>query len=174
MIDTFVVRPLVIAIVGLFGSGPVADAEPEVAIEVVDSELSAPVVYQDLMLILTTPKGAAAVVFTDTFEEEIDGETHYGVGYRFRYESADGKEKLSGKGKVFERYIDGQYNEGELSIVAGPIELVWSRGSTKMGWIYYSPEKVRVQIAHAQYFERREIRPGRVGKKLDLKRFMKE
>jgi hypothetical protein len=103
-----------------------------------------------------------AVVFTNKLEK--------GIGYKFRYESADGKTKETGAGKLFEKYkrLPGKDpgevvdDGGELWFKAGPFEVEWSVGGEGRGWIYYSPEKVRVHIAHAKHFD-----------KLDLKRFAK-
>ena len=64
-------------------------------------DVSAPVSYQDLMLVLVTKDGAAAVVFESP---SADGSE---VEYSFRFESADGKKKSSGTGKLFERRQGG-------------------------------------------------------------------
>ena len=58
--------------------------------------VSAPVVYEGLMLVIASDQGVAAVVFTDKLPD--------GRAYKFRYESNDGKTKEAGKGKVFEKY----------------------------------------------------------------------
>lgn len=130
-------------------------------------DISAPVVYKDLMLVMTNGEGTAAVIFTDHSER--------GIKYKFRYESKDGKSK-SGEGAVFEKYENGRYAGGDLFVEAGPIRLGWSNSTPERGWIYYNPEKLKVQIAHAKFFEDRiEVRFGERHefKKLDLKRFMK-
>jgi hypothetical protein len=134
-------------------------------------DVSAPVIYEDLMLVLVTKEGAAAVVFHDP---AADGN---GVSYKFRYQSADGKTHKTGSGMVVERKLDdgSGYDETLLDIKAGPIALHWSRGNPVRGWIYYSPEVMQVHMAHADSFEvqvkmfglqRLEIEA------LDLKRFM--
>ncbi len=131
-----------------------------------NGDISAPLSYKDLMLVVTTGDGAAAVVFTEEAER--------GVGYRFRYQSRDGKIQTPGAGQVFERYKDGVYDGGELFITAGPIKIGWSHCDPGKGWVYYNPEKARVHIAHADTFE--GGKPGFGGhatEKLDLTRFLK-
>src|SRR5262245_37974560 len=96
------------------------------------------------------------------------------VSYRFRYESRDGMEAISGTGQLFEKYKNGRYAGGQLFIQAGPIRLGWSDGGAARGWVYYNPEKLKVHVAHAKDFENSdEARIGVPSKKLDLKRFMK-
>jgi hypothetical protein len=133
-------------------------------------KVSAPVAYQDLMLVLVTKDGAAAVIFTP-------GATGEEVGYSFRYESADGK-KLAGTGKLFERKLmGGGYDPDGLFVVAGPVKIEWSRGNADRGWIYYSPEVVTVHLAHADNFAERRRKLGNgviVDTELDLRRFMKK
>lgn len=135
-------------------------------------DVSAPVVYTDLMLVLVTKEGAAAVVFSDPLEN--------GVSYKFRYESADGKTKLSGEGKVLERRLDGGrggYDETLLVIKAGAISLRWSKGGKERGWIYYPPETVQVQLAHAKDFEDHVRWHGADAtefKALDLRRYLRK
>ena len=143
--------------------GPGPDPAPDV---------TAPVGYKDLMLVLVTRDGAAAVVFEGV---AADGNQ---VEYRFRYESADGKKKLSGTGKLFERQLgQGGYDPAGLSIAAGPISVKWSRGGADRGWIYYAPEVVTVHLAHADNFAARVRRLGQQvfeDKELDLRRFMRK
>jgi hypothetical protein len=142
--------------------GPGPDPAPDV---------SAPVLYEHLMVVLVTKDGLAAVVFDSPAR---DGSA---VDYSFRYESADGKKKSSGTGKLFERRKggpNGNFDPAGLSIVAGPIAIKWSMGSPDRGRIYYGPEVVTVHLAHASGF-----RPGvggldgkTVQPELDLRRFM--
>ncbi|MBX9584559.1 MAG: sigma-70 family RNA polymerase sigma factor [Gemmataceae bacterium] len=153
------------------GQVPVAKAEPP-------EQLSAPVVYKDLMLVLVTKDGAAAVVFG-----EADGDV---IPYKYRYESADGRTTKAGDAKLFDRFVpleqrpDGSsrgYRDWSGPIKAGPIELDWSMGGRASGWIYYRPEEVTVHPAHAKNFEAGTERSGRdtlVHSKLDLKRFMRK
>src|SRR5438045_3768355 len=58
--------------------------------------ISAPVLYKDLMLIIATKEGIAAVVFGDEVEK--------GVNYRFRFLPADSDKEQAGEGKVFEKW----------------------------------------------------------------------
>ena len=145
--------------------GPAPDPAPDV---------SAPVAYHDLMLVLVTRDGAAAVVFDAV---AADGSE---VEYRFRYESADGKKKLSGTGKLFERRLGarGGYDPAGLSIAAGPIAVRWSRSNADRGWIYYAPEAVAVHPVHADAFKGRVhgVGPGVESevKELNLQRFMRK
>ena len=149
-----------------------------------DSDIAAPIVYKDLMLVLVNSEGAAAVVFTGDIDvdEVARGELRKGVSYRYRYESRDGKTTLAGDGTLFERRsrgADGEYLGGRLFINAGPIRLGWSCRDAGQGWIYYTPEEMRVHIARARLFEDTVEfppfgeRPHTVPK-LDLKRFLKE
>jgi hypothetical protein len=138
-----------------------------------DPDVTAPVAYKDLMLVLVTKDGAAAVIFDSVAE---DGNQ---VEYSFRYESADGKKKLTGTGKLFERRPGGGgYDPEGLSIKAGSVTLKWSRGGADRGWIYYAPEVVTVHLAHADNFKAKveKIGPGADAetKELDLRRFMKK
>jgi RNA polymerase sigma factor (sigma-70 family) len=134
--------------------------------------VSAPVAYKDLMLVLVNKDGAAAVVVTDVMKDGV------GVSYKFRYESADGKTKKAGTGVVLERRLDeGGYDESLLAIKAGPIALVWSRGSTERGWIYYAPEVLQVHVANADCFADSvtvDLKGQTERKALDLKRFMRK
>lgn len=116
--------------------------------------VSAPLVYKDLMLILTSDEGVAAIVFTDRLPE--------GRAYRFRFESRDAKERSSGVGRVFEKYKHTRVKASESTVVddggqrylkAGPISVEWSYSSKDRGWLYYNPEKIRAQIGNASDFE---------------------
>jgi hypothetical protein len=129
------------------------------------AKVSAPVVYQDLMLIVSTRDGVAAVAFGKEIEE--------GVTYRYRLLLKGAEKERSGEGKVFEKYervptqgphgevVTGIVDRGsELFLTAGSVKLEWSYSAKGRGWVYYQPEQVRVQIANAAEFE-----------KIDLKRF---
>ncbi|MES2792310.1 MAG: hypothetical protein V4719_22020 [Planctomycetota bacterium] len=120
------------------------------------------------MLIATTSDGVAAIVFGERVEK--------GTKYQFRYLKSGAVEELVGEGLVFEKYTDGKYDGGTLTIKAGAIQIGWSRGDDKCGWIYYEPEKIRINIASADRFaDSREAQPpGSRVAKLDLKRFIKQ
>ena len=138
-----------------------------------EPDVAAPVAYSDLMLVLVTKDGAAAVIFDSVAAEGNE------VEFSFRYESADGKKKLSGTGKLFERRMaQGGYDPAGLAIKAGEVSVQWSRGGTERGWIYYAPEVVTVHLAHAKDFRDRVEKAAPAGemkyKELDLRRFMKK
>jgi hypothetical protein len=66
---------------------------------------------------------------------------------------------------------------GKLTITAGSIRIGWSANDNGHGWVYYQPEKMRLQIASAARFEDKDRRIGdHVDhlEKLDLKRFLKQ
>jgi hypothetical protein len=130
-------------------------------------KVSAPVVYEGLMLVVTTKDGVAAFAFGK--------EVPRGVGYRWRFLPAGGGKEQSGEGKVFETYsraavaapggrvVQGVQDEGgQLFLTAGPIRLEWSYSAAGRGWVYYLPEQARVQIAGSRGFG-----------KADLRRFLK-
>lgn len=146
-----------------------------------DGDIAAPIVYENLMLVLVNSKGAAAVIFTGDLDvvENAREERREGVSYRYRYQSRDGKNTFEGTGVVFERRSLGSrtYQGGRLFIKAGPIRLGWSYGDAGRGWIYYTPEELRVHIATAERFDDGvEVAPFDGTRfpvpKLDLKRFM--
>jgi hypothetical protein len=144
--------------------------------------MSAPIAYTDLMLVLVSNEGAAAVIFDEVSE---DGNS---VQYKFRYQSVDGKKTLCGTGKLFERRLStaerrlstvGGYDPYGLSITSGPVSIKWSRGGADRGWIYYAPEVVTVHLAHADNFKSQEQKIGFSGEstiteELDLRRFMRK
>src|SRR5262249_47465014 len=118
------------------------------------AKISAPVVYEDLMLIVSTRDGVAAFTFGKEIEE--------GVTYRYRLLLKGAEKERSGEGKVFEKYervptpgpngmvVTGLVDRGsELFLTAGPVKLEWSYSAKRRGWVYYQPEQVRVQIAKA-------------------------
>ena len=145
-------------------------------------EIPAGVTYKDAMLVLIAEDGVAALVFPAN-AEEADGS----LQYSFRYESRDGKTKTSGKGTVSELRKPGTDREvernpdgtiaGEPLISAGPIKLQWSAGTNESGFVYYTPEKLKVVVAHASGFAARtDFSPfGDRSEQpaLDLRRFMK-
>jgi hypothetical protein len=159
----------VLAVGHLLPAAAVAPVPPEAA---VGPRIPAPVAYKDLMLVLVTRDGAAAVVFGDVID---DGR---GVAYQFRYQSRDGHTTKAGEGQVEEVRLDaGGYDPKLLNITAGPIAVEWSRGGKDRGWIYYSPEGVQVHLAHANDFEDRVAPPlgdSASHKAIDLKRFMRK
>lgn len=158
----------VLLIASMSYAAPIPKSDPP-------AKVSAPVQYKDLMLILVAKDGVAAVVFENP---AADGS---GVEYNFRFESADGKTKKSGSGKLFERRRggpNGDFDPEGLFIKAGPISMEWSRGGQDRGWIYYAPENCSVLIANASGFARQaELQLDRtqhVRPELDLRRFVKK
>jgi hypothetical protein len=115
---------------------------------------SAPIVYDQLMLVVSDPRGVAAFIFS----EEMDR----GVRYHYRYRSRDGGKEHKGSDFVCEKYrriptadpkrFERRDEGSRLWLKAGPLDLEWSYRMPGMGWVYYSPELVRVQIAHAKDF----------------------
>jgi len=104
--------------------------------------------YDGAVLVVATADGVAAFAFTDRVDK--------GTGYKFRFRPKDGGKEQAGEGKVFERYkaVQGAggpndvtyvYDGGELWLTAGPVKVLWSRGGEKSGWLYFHPDKVRVQ-----------------------------
>lgn len=138
---------VVVASVLASGIGLVAPGAAVVGAEVrkQNEPISAPVSYKDTMLIAVSEKGVAAIVF------ELPHEN--GVKYRYRFLAKGAKEEVTGGGRVYELYTDGKYDGGELTIKAGEVDVVWSRGGLDRGWLYYEPEKLRLQIANANRFE---------------------
>ncbi len=60
------------------------------------SKISAPVYYEDLMLVITTDDGAAAIQFTDVLDIKDEKEICSGVGYRYRFLHKDHAKELDG------------------------------------------------------------------------------
>ncbi len=140
------------------------------------TNLAAPIVYDNLMLIVSGDKGVAAIVFPT--------EASSGVSYRYRFLSRVKGKESTGDGKVFERYElvppanirgplprittlhrggFGVLDKGSnLIISADMIKLKWSYSRKGRGWVYYIPEDMKVQIAAAEDFG-----------KIDLRRFLK-
>jgi hypothetical protein len=98
--------------------------------------------------VVTTADGVAAFAFTDR--------VHLGTGYTFRFRPAGGGKEQAGGGKVFERYkavqgpggpndVSYQYDGGELSLAAGSVKVLWSRGGERSGWLYFDPDRVKVE-----------------------------
>ncbi len=120
--------------------------------------VAAPLHYSDTLALLTDDKGIALVAFECPAKNKPDvSTTSECVSYRFRYLPKDGKE-VSGDGILYERYLHEADNSvtndhGKLRLIAGHFDLEWSQGDTQMGWLYYKPEEVRVEIVNAREFE---------------------
>jgi hypothetical protein len=158
----FIVLPLLVV---LPLSAPLVAGKKAAPPAAAPAKISAPVVYEDLMLIVSTSDGVAAIAFGKEIEQ--------GVTYRYRLLLKGAEKERSGEGKVFEKYervptqgphgevVAGLVDRGsELFLTAGPVKLEWSYSAKRRGWVYYQPEQVLVQIAKAGDFE-----------KIDLQRF---
>ena len=133
--------------------------------------ISAPVQYRDMMLIVVTDDGVAAVVFQEKDPKLINKSARY----RFRFLKDAESEEITGAGIV----LDTVNSTEERTIKAGQIRLGWSGGSHDRGWIYYLPEDVQVCISEASRFEDGFLKSGVQDSngpvpKLDLKRFLKK
>jgi hypothetical protein len=134
--------------------------------------ISAPIYYQDMMLIVSDADGVAVVIFKDEWHENAKYSTNCGVHYQFRYLGRDAKAEVKGEGLVREKHRSEQTAdpkvrnvvdiEDRLFIEAGSIRFEWSEGWEGHGWIYYAPEKLTMQIGNAKKFS-----------DLDLQRFQK-
>lgn len=131
--------------------------------------ISAPVFYKDTMVVAVSEKGVAAIVFEQPHEN--------GVKYRYRFLAKGAKEEVTGGGRVYELYTDGKYDGGELTIKAGEVDVVWSRGGLDRGWLYYEPETLRLQIANADRFENtyQDVEKQVIDRpQVDLRRFLSQ
>lgn len=125
--------------------------------------VSAPVAYEDVMLILTDRSGVAAVVF----KKEIKN----GVHFEYRYVSKNLKIAKRGTGLLIEKFVFKPTDDpkvkrmidvgSQLFIKIESLSLQWSFSGKGRGWIYYLPELLRVQIGTTEDFET-----------IDLRRFM--
>jgi hypothetical protein len=122
--------------------------------------ISAPVFYENALLALVDEEGVALIKFECPATKKPDVETtSEPVSYQYRYQ-AKGTEVVSGSGLLYERYVpnedksvDSLIDGGQLYVTAGHFKVEWSQGDASMGWIYYVPEKLRVQIANVKDFE---------------------
>ena len=93
------------------------------------------------LLILSTDAGTALIWITGVTTEGAE----QGITYRYLVEHSDGKQQHSGKGRAFERYVNGsRVQSGESRLKAGEIEVDWSQGGLYSGWIYSNPKAVKV------------------------------
>lgn len=139
----------------------VANENKDNAAEIVE----APIVYEDLTLILADKKGNVAAV---VFPKEIAN----GIRYRFRFLRHGANKEIFGTGTVAQEWKEIKEG-GESKFVldanstimrAGSIELKWDYRIPGSGWVYYHPEQLSVQIGgSAERF-----------KDVDLKRFAKK
>lgn len=124
--------------------------------EEVPIRISAPIFYKDLMLILASKEGVVAIIFTK--------EIHHGVHYQYRFLEKASKKEIFGQGIFCEkkRFLPADkpnafwvIDEGSQLFfkIGSSMELEWSYSMPGRGWIYYLPERLRVQIAHQEYFK---------------------
>jgi hypothetical protein len=133
------------------------------------TDITAPLVYDGTMLVLVSDEDVAAVIFRPTGRGSAT--------YDFRFEGKDGAKSEAANVPLFETRDPAGNLTGELYIKAGSISVGWSKSSEKQGWIYYTPEKVKVHLADARDFaDRPEPGPGgmpRAIPRIDLQRFVK-
>lgn len=123
------------------------------------TRIGAPIVYQDLMLVLATDKAVAAVIFGD----EVNNDTDKGVDYKLRVLDLTTGKESAGSGRLVRSYRREKTDNPQIvnlidlgsvtSIKAKDVELRWGYQAPGRGWIYYYPEQMTVQIAHREYFE---------------------
>lgn len=130
--------------------------------------ISAPVRYQETMLIAVTSDGVAAIVF-DVKDAKLVNKS---ARYRYRYLKDATSKEVSGTGIV----LDSVNDLDALTIKAGQIRLGWSGGGHDRGWIYYKPEETQLSVVSADRFNdtvEQDVNARLPVKKLDLKRFLK-
>ena len=139
--------------------------------------ISAPVYYEDMMLVVVTETGVAAIKFTDRVEFQNEKGNCDGIKYRYRFLLKERPKELTGTGEVYEvrdaktgEYIE---HESKLFIEAGGVRMQWSIGGLEKGWIYYKPEQMKVHLANSDRFENRApTNFRREEQALDLSRFL--
>jgi hypothetical protein len=127
-----------------------------------DIEICAPVRYESLMLLISDGKSIMAVVFSGDVNNSNGGRRECGVKYSYRHYSKSNKIEQKRDGLLCERTKevgkDGKNrlvledDGSQLELTAAAIKVKWSYGGPGRGWLYYNPEEVRVQIAHAKGF----------------------
>ncbi|MBC7820336.1 MAG: hypothetical protein IAG10_25920 [Planctomycetaceae bacterium] len=125
------------------------------------------------MIVLSNDKGAAAV----RFSAEAPTPGVVVAKYEYRCESFDGRIQRSGVGELFEQRDDSGTVGGNVHLSIADLFVSWSPADHDCCWIYYTPEKVRLQVAEASLFKSRvepkPFQPGEFVKTpaLDLRRF---
>ena len=126
----------------------------------------APIHYEKLALVMSDDETVALIDFTKP--------ARHWIAFRYRCLNRKTGEQTTGDGRLHEKYehrldlkesikrkglvLSVQDKGGQLHIEAGTLKVQWSWGSSKSGWIYYYPEKVRVQIAHEKDFGNLDLR----------------
>lgn len=128
--------------------------------------LSAPVVYEELALVVVDARGAAIVDFEAPYTTVDDGMERCGVRVRWRYLARGQREATEGSDDAFERrwvsgnstntksdLAPGQVDSSAAWLDAGPLRLQWSNRGNGSGWIYWRRDELRVEIASEGDFE---------------------
>lgn len=128
--------------------------------------IAAPIHYATTAVILADNNGIACVKFRCPPDHKSNtSATSDVVEYQYRYRAKDGVE-TSGHSVLYENRItvaDGGESGtvdvgGHLKLIAGHFQLEWSQGDRKQGWLYYTPETLRLQITAANKFEKLPLR----------------
>lgn len=128
--------------------------------------LSAPVVYDELALVLVDARGAAIVDFEAPYTTVDDGMERCGVRVRWRYLARGQSQATEGSDDAFERrwvsgnstntksdLAPGQVDSSAAWLDAGPLRLQWSNRGNGSGWIYWRRDELRVELASEGDFE---------------------
>lgn len=127
--------------------------------------VSAPIHYQDLMLVISTKDHVLAIVFEDEIDSRsADGSViEKGVKYRSRSWSRKHTKEVCDNGILVEkikytktanpRKIAGVDAGSERVLAIGGKSVEWGYRTRGGGWLYYSPEEVTVQIGLHKDFE---------------------
>jgi len=110
-----------------------------------EGTMGGPFCYQDCVLVARHEQGLATFEFGQPEERKAENApTLYGIPFRGRFESWEGKiEKTSGK--LYEEQVRaGKLEKGQLFLHAGPFKMEWSQSSQSVGWCYYEPETTSV------------------------------
>lgn len=108
-------------------------------------------ISQGQMLLVAGDKGAAAIEFIFGPED---------AAYKWRYHEFDSGKETAGTDRVYEDYARTPVAPSEfrivdeggvLSVVAGDIQVEWSRKGPASGWIYY--DHLGVLVLDDQHFD---------------------
>ncbi len=153
-------------IVSLVGMSAIAAAGPST--EALRATVTVPVRYDEQAAIIASKDGVAIVRFTSSITDGFKR----GSAYEFRYRPAGTSVEQRGTGEVYENreYLPPIPKPGDsmavvdhgssLELKAGSFSLEWSRRDKSSGWIYFVPERERVELVNARTFD-----------ELDLQRF---
>lgn len=128
--------------------------------------IAAPIHYETTAVILADKEGVACVTFRCLPDGKVNvSATSDVVEFQYRYRAKDGGE-TSGHGVLFENrvpVVDGKESGtvdvgGHLKLSAGHFRLEWSQGDAKQGWLYFTPETLRLQFSAANKSEELSLR----------------